>query len=630
MLQQIRDKISGWFAALFLGAIAVVFIFWGIQFESPATAAAAKVNGESIPQDAVRRAWQDRQTELQQQLRDELPPELVKSEQERLVSEFIQRELLTQRAHDLGYRVSDSMLAETITAIPAVQVDGKFSRDRYAALLRAQGRTEAGFEDEMRKDLEIGQLRDSIGLSGFVTPGELRRRVELAGEARDFDYVTLPVARYLGSVAVTPADVSAWYEKNKSSYMTDETVSLQYVELDLADVARNIEVTEEGLRKFYDQVAVDRYTTTERRRSSHILVESGTDDAAAQKEAEQLAARAKAGEDFAKLASANSDDPGSKQQGGDLGWATRETFVKPFADALFSMEKGEIRGPVKSEFGYHIIRLEDIEAGHQRSFDEVRPELEADYRREQAQSVFYERSQRLADESFAALSELDSVAKKLGLSLKQAEGFTRQGGATLGTDKKLIDAAFSEDVLVQRQNSAPIEVGNDRVVVLRVSDHQPPKQKPLEQVSGQITVELQQQKAKAAAEEAAKAAAVKLQSGASMAQVASELGATPSGPVTARRRAVDQPQELVTAIFAAPRPAEGKPSAGTASLPGGDVAVFVVNSARPGSMAEMQQAATFAQEVQQLAVQGAMSEFRAYVDELARGAEITRNSKLFE
>lgn len=630
MLQQIRDKISGWFAALFLGAIAVVFIFWGIQFESPATAAAAKVNGESIPQEMVRRAWQDRQTELQQQLRDELPPEVVKTEQDRLLSEFIQRELLTQRAHELGYRVSDGMLAETITSIPAVQVDGKFSRDRYAALLRAQGRTEAGFEDELRRDLEISQLRDAIGRSGFVTPNELRRRVELAAEERDFDYATVPAARYVDTVSVAPAEVAAWYAKSKSKYVTEETVALQYVELDLADVAGAVQVTEDGLRSFYDQVAADRYTTTERRRASHILVESGSDDAAAKKKAEQLAARAKAGEDFAKLARENSDDPGSKAQGGDLGWATRESFVKAFADALFGMSRGEIRGPVQTEFGYHIIRLDGVEEGHQRSFDEVRAELEADYRREQAQTAFYERSQQLADESFAALSELDSVAKKLGLPLKQVDGFTRQGGAPFGTDKKVIDVVFSEDVLVQRQNSVPVAMGDDRVVVLRVTDHKPSQQKSLEQVSGQITAELKQQKAREAAVAAAKAAADKLQSGANLAQVASELGVTPAGPATVLRRSSELPAELVKGVFSVARPAAGKPVAGSASLAGGDAAVFVVKAARPGSLALVQQSPQFADEVQQLAGQGAMSEVQAYVQELSRGAKITRNPGVFE
>ena len=149
MLQKIRDRISGWFATAFLAAIALVFVFWGINFEGAATAAAARVNGESVPLDKVRRAWQERQAELQREIRDELPAELVKSEQRALLDDFVRRELLRQRTSDLGYRIGDQKLVDTLNSIPALQVDGKFSRDRYAALLRQQGRTEATFEADI-------------------------------------------------------------------------------------------------------------------------------------------------------------------------------------------------------------------------------------------------------------------------------------------------------------------------------------------------------------------------------------------------------------------------------------------------------------------------------------------------
>jgi len=282
-------------------------------------------------------------------------------------------------------------------------------------------------------------------------------------------------------------------------------------------------VTEEGLRAFYDQVAAERFTTAERRRARHILVESGSDDAAAKAKAEKLAVEAKGGADFAALASANSDDPGSKGQGGDLGWATRDSFVAPFADALFAMNTGEIRGPVKTQFGYHIIKLEAVEPGAQRSFDEVRGELEADYRRDQAQSAFYERSQALADEAFAALSELDSVAQKFGLELRTVVDFTRQGGGALGADRKVIDTVFSDEVLVERQNSPALNLGAESVVVLRVTDHKTPAPRALEEVRAEIEAALRDEAAGKAAEAAAKAAAGQLAAGADLAELAKSV-----------------------------------------------------------------------------------------------------------
>ena len=631
MLQQIRDKISGWFAIFFLSAIAVVFVFWGIRFESSVDKAAATVNGESIPLPVVRKAWQERQTQLQVQLRGELPEALVKSEQGKLIDAYIGRELIVQRAHEIGYRVSDAELAETIYGIPELQVEGKFSRDRYAALLREQGRTEAQFETEFRRDLETGQLRRGIALSSFITPGELRRRVELEGETRDVEYAVIPAATYLPTVTVTPEQVAAWYKAHQAEFRTAETVSLQYLMLNIADVAAAVQVTDEGLHKYYDQIAPERFVDAERRRSSHILVEAGSDDAAALKKAEQLAVRAKGGEDFARLAQQNSDDPGSKLAGGDLGWATREAFVQPFSEALFAMQKGEIRGPVKTQFGYHIIRLDDVQAPQQRSFDEVRVQLEADYRKEKAQNSFYEKSQQLADDAFSALSELDSVGKKLGLSVQTVDAYTRQGGGVFGADRKVIDAVFSDDVLGQRQNSPAVSLGDDRVVVVRVTDHKLPQQRPLAEVQAQVDATLRQQGARAAAEAAAKAAAARVGAGEALAAVVGpsvqpvpkqSLGRAPSDTV---------PAAIAKAAFLAAHPAAGQQVARTAVLPNGDAAVLAVSAVRSGTVAATpdQQAAQLSQIIQRGGQQAALAEYSAYTGELQGTAKIKRNPAVF-
>lgn len=630
MLQQIRDKITGWFAILLLGAIAVVFIFWGIETTSTVNQFAAKVNGEKIPLETVRRAWQDRQGELQQAMRDELPEELVKTEQQRLVDQFIRRELLVQRAGELGYRVSDRELAEAVAAIPALQVDGKFSRDRYAALLRSQGRSETDFEADFRRELEVNQLRNAMAVSAFALPGEMRRRVELEGEVREVDLAVVPAAAYAAGVTVTPEAVEAWYREHQSSFQTPETVALQYVELTLSEVAAGVAVTDEALRQFYDQVSAERYATAERRRGRHILVESGSDDAAALAKAEKLLAQARAGEDFAALAAQNSDDPGSKGQGGDLGWATRESFVAPFSEALFGMAPGEIRGPVKTQFGYHVIRLDEVEPAHERSFEEVRTELESDYRQEQAQAAFYERSQQLADEAFASLSELDSVAQKLGLELRTVEGFTRQGGGRFGSDRKVIDAAFSDEVLLERQNSPAINVGEESVVVLRVTDHKPAAQRPLDEVRAEVEASVRNDGARKAAEAAAKAAAARLAAGGAWADVTTELGVQPVGVTAITRTAENLPPELRKAVFAAPKPADGRSTGGTALLPNGDATLFVVSAVRPGLLPASDGGAAAAENAERATARASLAEFAAYVAEIERTAKVVRNPKVFE
>ena len=294
------------------------------------------------------------------------------------------------------------------------------------------------------------------------------------------------------------------------------------------------------------------------------------------------------------------------------------------------MQKGEIRGPVETQFGYHIIRLDDVSPAHQRSFDEVRAELEADYRSEQARSLFYEKSQQLADESFAALSELDSVAQKLGLPLQSVAAFTRQGGGPFGTDRKVIDAVFSDEVLQERRNSPALDLGEESVVVLRVTDHKPSVQRPIDEVRGEIEVVLRRQAAHDAAQAAATTAAARVAGGTPITEVAQGLGLEPAGATTLTRSSDGVPAELVKAAFEAPRPGAGTVSTGIASLPDGDVAMFVVRSVRSGSPEDAGSAPKSADTMEQAQGQAALAEYSAYVAELERTAKITRNARIFE
>jgi len=293
------------------------------------------------------------------------------------------------------------------------------------------------------------------------------------------------------------------------------------------------------------------------------------------------------------------------------------------------MNVDEVRGPVKTQFGYHVIKLEAVEASSQRAFEEVRAELEDEYRREQAQSAFYERSQQLADEAFAALSELDSVAEKLGLEVRTIEGFTRQGGGSLGADRKVIDAAFSDEVLQERQNSPALNVGDESVVVLRVTDHQPPAQRPIDQVRAEIEAGLRTEAAGEAAAAAARAAAEKLAAGSTLADVAKELNAETSATMTLTRNSEGMPPELSKAVFTVAAPEAGKTTPGTASLANGAAVLFVVSAVRPGTL-PAGDAAQLAEFVQQAGQQAALAEFLAYVAEIERTAKVSRNARMFD
>jgi peptidyl-prolyl cis-trans isomerase D len=632
MLQSIRDKITGWFASVFLSAITVVFVFWGIDFKSNTGNFAAKVDGSRISTETVRRAWQQRQSQLQQMMRSDLPPELVKSQQAALLDEFIRNKLLTQRAEKSGYRISDGALASRILEIPQLQVDGKFDRDRYAMALRQQGRSEAQFEADLREDMAVLQLQSGITGSAFVTPAELDRRFALEKQERELDYVLVSTNEFEGKVSVTEDQIQAWYDAHSDNYLLPETVNLQYLELTRASAEAAVTVTDAELKDYYEQVK-DRFEAPERRHARHILIAAGdgADDAAAKKKADDLLAQIKAGGDFAALAKANSNDPGSAEQGGDLGWAQRGMFVGPFEEALFSMKPGEIRGPIKTEFGYHIIQLEGIEEPKVRSFEDVKPELEAEYRKDRSQTNFYDESQKLADLAFSSLTELDSVAQQLNLELNTISGFTREGGGALGNDPGVIEAAFSDEVLEQGRNSPLVTIGDDRALVLRVTDHKPAEPHPLNEVHAQIQAQLQIQAEKEAAAAKGKELLAKLQQGEDWSAVVNAAGIKPAGKRFVTRQDSVVPPAITRAAFTV-QPgsiSETKPHYEGVATDDGNYAVFALTSVRAGDPATESTADRKTRERRQ-EMQSGQLEFAAYVLEAERKTKIVRNDKVFE
>jgi peptidyl-prolyl cis-trans isomerase D len=633
MLQSIRDKITGWIAWIFLGAIAVVFVFWGIDFGTGAATYAAKVDGERISIQEVRRAWQQQQSRLQQMMRAELPQELIESQQRAILDQFVRQKLLEQRARDLGFRVSDAALAQRVMEVPDFQVDGQFSKDRYNALLRASGLSEARFEEDLRTETLIRQLQTGIIDSAFVVPYELDRRFAIEKQEREIQYALISANDFLDQITVTDEQIASWYEEHKNEFLLPEKVDLQYVELTRDDAASAIEVTEEALRDYYEQVK-DKFETQERRRGRHILITTGSDldDAAAEKKAADLVAQAKAGADFAQLAKDNSKDPGSAAQGGDLGWAERGMFVGPFEEALFSMSPGEVRGPVKTQFGYHVIKLEHVEAGHARSFDEVYAELEAEYRRQQSESLFYQQTQKLGDLAFESLTELDSVAKALNLPLKTATGFTREtGSAELPPTPEIVEAAFSEDVIERGQNSPLIAAEEDRAMVLRVTQHVPAEARPLAEVRDQVISRIKTQAARDAAAAKGADALARLEKGESWDDVVKALGLNAVGARFVTRQDSVAPAAIVNAAFGVPAEqiSNEKPHyAGTVTADG-NYGVFGVSAVRDADPAVETPDARASRE-RLVGLQIGNEEFSAYLEEAVRRADIVKNERVFD
>jgi peptidyl-prolyl cis-trans isomerase D len=631
VLQKIRDKVSGWIASVFLGVLAVVFVFWGINFESSASAYAAKVDGEKIPVETARRAWQQRQTQLQQMVQGEVPPELMQAQKKAVLDQFVRQTLLTQRAQKGGYFVTDEELAKRVMEIPQFQTDGKFSADRYNAMIRQAGMTTTKFEADLKTELLVTQIQTAVIDSAFVTPRDLERRFKLEKQERELDYALIAANSFANQIKLTDEQIQQWYDGHKNDYLTAETVDVQYLELTRASTESGVQVTDEALKDYYAQVK-DRFETQERRKARHILVTAsdGLDDAAAEKKAKDLYEKVKGGADFAQLAKENSKDPGSAAQGGDLGFAQRGMFVGPFEDALFSMQPGEVRGPIKTQFGYHVIKLDEIEAGKLKTFEEARPELEAEFRKEKSQQLFYDASQKLADQSFSALTTLDPVAKSLNLELKTIKGFTRQGGGELGNEAPVIDAAFSEDVVERRQNSSLVTIGEDKVLVLRVTDHKAAEARPLADVRADVETQLRTKLSRDAAAKKGADIVARLEKGDAWSTLATD-GVTAVGKRFVTRQDSIVPPAVNRAVFAVPttKIVAAKPYYAGVVTDDGNYAVIALTAVQPGDPSK-EAAAEHSSRRAQSERQLGNEEFSAYLSEAEAKADIVRNEAVFE
>jgi peptidyl-prolyl cis-trans isomerase D len=633
MLQKIRDGLQGqrWLAVLIIGALGLVFAAWGaygiVDLNVGGIGSyAAKVEGERISLDEARDAWSRQQARIAQQFGGELPEAFRKQMQEQLLESMIQDSALTQHARSQGYRVSDAQVHQALREIPAFQIDGKYSAEAAKSLLAQNGITPAQFEADLRGGLQRTQVQRGVQASDFVTPLELERLHALEDQQREVRYAVFPAEKFAGTAPVEDAAVQDYIKKNQSRYLTTESVRLAYGELRLDQVTARIAISEPELREEYEKTK-SRYEQGERRQAHHILIKDEGAQSLA-KAQEVLAEARKPGQDFGALARKHSADPGSAAQGGDLGLVGRGNFVKPFEDALFAMSVGEIRGPVKTEFGYHIIRLDQVVAGHTRTFEEARPELEAQLRSDRALDQLGDAQERMGRKLEESGGDFDALVKEFGLQAGEIAQYQRgAGGAPLGTAPELQELVFSAPVLHEKRIGGPIAVGEDRIVIVKVLEHRKPQPRPVAEIREEVVAAIRHERGSEGARKAADAARARLLSGASFDDVAKEQGVAAEAARFIGRDDPSVPAAVRSSAFEAPKPA-GKPTFRAVQLEDGGSAVLAVTAARldpTGLSAERQN-----ERRDQATGRHGAADVAAYVAELRRAADVDKNPKAFE
>src|SRR5580658_4101327 len=626
MLQKIGDTLKGhkWLSWILLGALALVFAAWGaygiVNLNFGGSNYAAEANGSKIALEDARNGWLRQQAQWQQRLGGaELPPQLRTQLQNQVLEGLIRNALLTERTQDLGYRVSRTQLREAIQNEPAFQIDGQYSPEAAKAALAQAGLSLETFEQELGTDVQRMQLEGGIRASGFLTAAELKRLADLEDQEREVRYFVLPADQFKSAAKTDDAAVQAYYQAHQSQYLTPESAHLQYAELRLETLAAQQTVTDADLHTAYDKEK-SRLELPEKRHAHHILI-TGKDDAAALAQAQQVLAQAKAGRDFGALAKQYSQDPGSAASGGDLGWAERASFVKPFADTLFSMKVGDIAGPVKTQFGYHIIRLDEIQAGNTKSFEQARPELETQVRRNLAADRFGEIQEQLQSKIGDPGVELGALAQEYHLQQGDVADFAKgTGGAPLGPAPALQELVFGEPALGVGKLGGPVLLGDDRLVIVKEIDHRKPQPKPLAEVRDSIVAALVKEQSSQAALKAAQGAVQELNAGASLDSVAQKFKLTADPAHFVSRRDPSIPIQVRDAAFAAARPS--KPEFSAVSLNDGGAAVFALSAVRT---AKVQDAKDQSDRALQQAQRLGTADVLAYVDEVRRTADVRKN-----
>ena len=487
MLQTIRDKFTGWIAIVFIGLLSMTLVIsFGNMDQTPLQDdVVITVNGEEITLFEFQEEFSNKLVEFQDLLGDEVPEVLEQTIKESAAEDLIIRRLLLDYLSNSGYRVSPEYVAELIRTNETFLLGGVFDIENYKAILASQGVTIEQFENDLRLQLEINQLRRGFIETAFITNTEFTKFIELQMQERSGQLLTIDSSRFMDQVEIDPAEVSDYYESNLDLFQSNEEVDVEYLEINIEDVAQQVEFSADDLREYYEN-NLDRFVTNEERKSSHILI--AIDDDTTDEEAAELIEEIQSKldtETFEDLAKEYSDDPGAAAVGGDLGWAEPGLFVPEFESALFSMNVGEISAPVKTDFGYHLIRMDDIKTGQQQAFEDIEYELELEYSRLLAEEELFELADQMADLTLQSYNELASVADKMSLELNNLDAFSRTGSSFLHQDPEMVNMLFSPGSIELGENTPLFQIG-DSVIVARAKAHRLPATREFSEVQTDI------------------------------------------------------------------------------------------------------------------------------------------------
>lgn len=591
MLQDVRQGMQGTTAKVIVWSIAITFALFGVESIVGGIGGepdVVEVNGEGIPESEFKIAVERKKRQLLMQMGEAADPDLIDDGllSQSVLDGLVQEKTLEQDANEKGLYISIAMVDEYIRGMNEFQVDGEFSNQRMQSILGSAGFTLNSFRESLAKQFVIDQSRTGLIGSAFVLESEENSLVKLDRQTRSFGMAVLPADDYQDQIEITDAEIQSYYNENASMFVQSENIDISYVVLKKSDLDE-ISVTAEEVEARYDLELQD-FVGDEQRRASHILV--SISDEVSEEEAlakvTDLKTKIDAGEDFSALATANSDDKGSAVEGGDLGFSGRGVYVSGFEDALFSMEVGAVSEPVKTEFGYHLIKLLDVQVNEPPALAERASLLEEEILAEKRDQQYVDLIQQLADISYSS-PDLVDPADELGLELKQRIGVSAESQDELFSDPKVQRALFSEENLSGEHNSEVVELDEGIALVFKVDDFHEASTKSLEQVRDEVSALLTREKAGQYAASIGNAFIVRAEAGESSDLVAEDMSFSWEKKDRVRRDDFSVNPDLLFKVFSMTKPAGGQPVIGGFELSNGDYAVVSLTSVAVGDLEDI-------------------------------------------
>ena len=624
MLQNIRERFTGRFALVVLALICLPFLFFGVPNDFIATEDVASVDDINISQPYFENQYQNEMLRYDSE-GIEIPDEARIFVRQNVLNNIINDVLTEQFINENGINISDEFIARVIQSSPEFMVDGQFSRDRYYTWLNERVIEPSLFEENQRVNIRKGQLERGIRATSFVTPSEYRRYLNLIGEQRNVTIAEIDLSVLAEPINLEEEDIQEYYSSRSNEFLQPESIDFSYIELRKDQLNNDLEITDDEILQYYNDSG-QRFAQDERRQASHILILLGEDEALSLQRASDTLERINNGESFSDLVLSISEDEGSKQSDGDLGMLPRSQLPGALGDTIFSMVEGEISEVVRTDFGFHIVRLDKVESDGKVPLEVVESELRQELILQKAGQNFTDQERALSDALFDA-DNLSQLADNIGLEVITEESFSGQGGGSFGSNQIVIDAVFDAHRDDNYELSDILEIDANRSIVFQIEDYNEAEVMPLEDVRDTIIADMKLVSAEVLANDIATRLENLLIKEEDIQEIADELSSVTIANKLMNRASEEDDFMLQASVFNEKRPKDGAPRIGTVIMSNGNYAVYSVTESIYGIPESIpQNERDDAREL--LNQRSGLSDYSAFISELEQRADITKNDEL--